>query len=120
MIVPSTKGATMARQEIVKFVSDLSGDEEAETVSFALDGADYEIDLTKKEQTAFQRALAKYVESGRKTATRGRGVRRTTVRPAGPSTKAIREWARSQGFSVPDKGRVPNEIMAKFEAAHPS
>jgi hypothetical protein len=120
MIVPSTKGATMARQEIVKFVSDLSGDEDAETVSFALDGADYEIDLTKKEGTAFRKALSKYTEAARKTATRGRGVRRTSVRPAGPSTKAIREWARSHGFSVPDRGRVPNEIVSKFEAAHPS
>lgn len=115
----------MAQKIITQTLSDLSGVEEAKTVPFGLDGTQYEIDLTDKEAAAFRKKIAPYVEKGRKVAgpgrgRRGAGARRAAVRPGGTSTKAIREWARSQGFEVTDRGRIPNEIMEKFEATHPT
>jgi len=33
------------------------------------------------------------------------------------NTTEIREWARAQGIEVKDCGRVPAELMVKFQAA---
>jgi hypothetical protein len=32
--------------------------------------------------------------------------------------RAIREWAKSQGVQVSDRGRISQEIRDKFNAAH--
>jgi len=38
--------------------------------------------------------------------------------PATPATPAeVREWAKSQGIDVKDRGRVPAELVVKFKAA---
>ena len=48
----------MARELIEKLIDDLDGGDAAETVSFGLDGATYEIDLSKKNAAAFRKSLA--------------------------------------------------------------
>jgi hypothetical protein len=41
---------------------------------------------------------------------------------AAPAAKAdlgdVRAWARDNGFSVSDRGRVSSEVMSAYEAAH--
>lgn len=109
----------MAQRVVVLLEDDLDGTQIAEgkgeTVSFALDGKEYEIDLVNKNATALRKALAPYVEVaakvGRKTGTRGK---RTTV---ASDTKAIREWAAANGIEVSERGRISSEVRAKFEAA---
>lgn len=62
-------------QRVVTFlVSDISGEDAAETVTFGLDGAQYEVDLTETEAAALRDALEPYVASGRRTG--GRRKRR--------------------------------------------
>jgi hypothetical protein len=39
---------------------------------------------------------------------------------AGPSTAAVRTWARSAGLSVPDRGRLRPEIWSAWQEAHPT
>ncbi|MEU7021644.1 histone-like nucleoid-structuring protein Lsr2 [Streptomyces sp. NPDC046203] len=34
------------------------------------------------------------------------------------SSQAIREWARSQGYDVPDRGRIPASVIQAWERAH--
>lgn len=41
----------------------------------------------------------------------------TNVAPPGQS-EAVRAWARAQGMSVSDRGRMPASVIAAFEAAH--
>jgi hypothetical protein len=36
----------------------------------------------------------------------------------GTSAREIREWARSNGHKVPDRGRIPSDVREAFEAAH--
>jgi hypothetical protein len=107
----------MARKVQYLLVDDLDGGGADETVNFGLDGVSYEIDLSTKHAGALRDALAEYVASARKVGgRRGRGRGRAGGR--GQDTAAIREWARSQGLKVSDRGRIPADIIAKYEAAN--
>lgn len=103
----------MAQKVNIVMESDLSGKPEAETVGFALDGQAYEIDLTADEQSKFREGLAKYVGAARTVSKRGK---RKAVQ-SGPSAKEVREWAQSNGYDVPDRGRIPAEVREAFDAA---
>ena len=46
---------------------------------------------------------------------------RSTRRAAGKSTtntRAVRAWANENGLTVSDRGRIPADIIAAYEAAH--
>jgi len=103
------------------FIDDLDGSDAEGTVRFGLDGAEYEIDLSAGHAEALRTALAPYVSAARRapgTAARrpGRGGRRAASAGA-PDPTAVREWAKSQGIEVKDRGRVPAELVVKFKAA---
>lgn len=110
----------MAQKVQVILLDDLDGGEAEETVSFALDGASYEIDLSAKNAGKLRDAMAPYVASARKAsaAKRGRGRGAASGRSSRSDTTAIREWAREQGLKVSDRGRIPSDILAKYEAAN--
>jgi len=103
----------MAQKVNIVLVDDIDGSEATETVSFALDGRDYEIDLNADNASALRDALALYVGHAR----RGGGGRKRT-RNDGPSPADIRVWARENGFEVPDRGRVSSEVRDAYLAAH--
>jgi hypothetical protein len=107
----------MAQKVQVILVDDIDGGRAEETVSFSLDGVGYELDLSKKNAAKFRDSLAPYVGSARKTSRRGRG-RGQARGSRGSNTAAIRQWARDQGMKVSDRGRVPADILAKYDAAH--
>jgi hypothetical protein len=104
----------MAQQVNIVLVDDIDGSAADETVSFALDGKEYEIDLNAKNAAKLRDAFAPYVGHGRKAAGRRRGGRGAT----GPSPADIRAWARDNGFDVPDRGRVSSEVREAYLAAH--
>lgn len=109
----------MAQKVTITLVDDLDGSEGAETVSFGLDGTSYEIDLSEKNAAALREALAGYVGHARKAgraATKSSRTRSTSS--SGPSARELREWARSNGFQVSDRGRVPEEVRQAFDAAN--
>ena len=106
----------MAQKVHIVLVDDLDGSDASQTVSFGLDGTSYEIDLNDKNAAALRDALAGFVGHARKvTNTRGRKTRTTTT---GPSARELRDWARSNGYEVSDRGRVPAEVREAFDAAH--
>jgi Lsr2 len=113
--------STVAQKIQTVFVDDLDGSEAEGTVRFGLDGAEYEIDLNAEHAQALREALAPYVGSARRagggTAARrpARAVRRAPA--SGLNTTEVREWAKSQGIDVKDRGRVPGELVVKFKAA---
>ncbi|PLW71356.1 hypothetical protein C0036_18285, partial [Streptomyces sp. DJ] len=74
----------MAQKVQVLLVDDLDGVEADETVTFALDGVTYEIDLTTANADKLRGLLNPYVEKGRKTGGRtARGRGRGAARGAG-------------------------------------
>jgi hypothetical protein len=113
----------MARETIVRLVDDLDGGAADETVSFALDGAAYEIDLSNANAKKLRDSLAQFVEHSRKAGSVKRGVGRGAGRPArGTSSRErsadIRAWAKSQGIKVNERGRIPASVVEQYEAAH--
>jgi hypothetical protein len=116
----------MAQKVVVELVDDLDGTvaEDISTVSFGLDGAEYEIDLTEANATKLRDALAGVIAAARRTG--GRIKRRTptsgSASPARPTadrekTKAIREWARENGWDLAERGRIPANVAAAYEEA---
>ena len=109
----------MAQKVEVTLIDDLDGGKADTVVRFSLDGKNYEIDLSTTNAEKFRASLAKYIEAARKTGTaKGAGRSgRPKVADAGPSTAEVREWAKSQGIQVPDRGRLSKELMVQFQEA---
>ena len=117
----------MARKVQVILSDDLDDSISAdETVSFALDGTTYEIDLSEKNANEMRDALGKYVSAARKVSSRGTrasGAGRSRATGGGgrmdrEQAGAIRDWARKNGHNVSDRGRIPASVVEAYEAAH--
>src|SRR5215218_7974206 len=107
----------MAQKVNIVLVDDLDGSEAGSTVSFGLDGTTYEIDLNDKNAGKLRDALAPYLGHARKVSGARRG-RKSGGNSLGPSPRLVRDWARSNGYEVSDRGRVPADVIAAYEAAN--
>ena len=109
----------MAQKVQVILLDDLDGGSADETVTFALDGVNYEIDLNAQNAEKLRSALAEFIEAGRRASRAGRVARRGRgIVADGPSATEIRDWARENGFEVNLRGRVPQEVRDAYDAAH--
>ncbi|GEP39040.1 Lsr2 family protein [Nocardioides psychrotolerans] len=108
----------MAQKVNIVLVDDLDGSEADETVTFALDGTSYEIDLTETHASALRGALAGYVGHARKVGSGARRAKKAAAAGLGPSAREVRDWARSNGLDVPDRGRIPADVRTAFDAAN--
>jgi hypothetical protein len=100
------------------FIDDIDGSDAEGTVRFALDGAEYEIDLNAKHAEALRKSLAKYIDAARRSGAARRPARSgRRASASGVNTTEVREWAKAQGYEVKDRGRVPAELVVKFRAA---
>ncbi len=119
----------MAQRVNVVLVDDIDGNDAVETVTFALDGVEYEIDLSEENANKLRESLGLYIGHGRRTGGRRRsgGGQNESKAPRarsgasssdGPSASEIREWARANGHEVPDRGRVSSEVREAYAAAH--
>lgn len=108
----------MAQKVNITLVDDIDGSDATETVTFGLDGATYEIDLNDKNASALRDALATYVGHGRKVSTARRARSSSRSSAGGAPASEVREWARANGFSVPDRGRIPSDVRSAYDAAH--
>jgi len=107
----------MAQKVQVLLVDDLDGSEATETVAVGLDGASYEIDLSSGNAGKLRKELAGYVEHARKASAPARR-RRTRTGPGRERSAQIRAWAKQRGYKVNERGRIPANIVAEYEAAH--
>ncbi len=107
----------MAQKITVALEDDLDGGPADETVRFGFGGAEYEIDLSKKNARALRRRLAPFMDHARKA---GRGPRRRTGRSAASRERSgdIRAWAKTHGITVSDRGRIPASVAEQYEARH--
>ena len=107
----------MARKAITILSDDLDGSKANQTISFALDGAEYEIDLNESNAAELRNALSRFTSAARKTSSgRGRPARKTSG--SGVDTKSMRLWAIENGFQVNTRGRIQSDIVEKYNAAH--
>ncbi len=106
----------MAQKVSIALEDDLDGGPAAETVRFGLGGAEYEIDLSKKNARAFRKGLAQFVEHARKA---GRVQSRRVARTPASRQRSgeIRAWAKGKGITLSERGRIPASVVQQYEAA---
>ena len=104
----------MASRTIVELTDDVDGKPADETVRFALDGREYEIDLSSKNAKAIRKAFEPWIGSARRASSR-RG--RTTRVEASVDTAAVRAWAASNGIELSSRGRLPKDVVEQYRAA---
>jgi hypothetical protein len=114
------KAYSMAQRVNVVLVDDIDGSDASETVGFALDGVDYEIDLSDKHAGELRNALSLYVGHARRTGGRRKSGRRSSASSSTGDASAadIRAWARENGWDVPERGRVSAEVREAYSAAN--
>jgi hypothetical protein len=113
----------MATRQIAQVIDDLDGttlDEgEGKQITFSIEGRSYEIDLSEKNADKFYSALAPYVDAARPIGSPGRsGSPRRGRATSTLDLNAIREWARANGHTVSDRGRVAASIVDAYKAAN--
>ncbi|ROS48779.1 Lsr2 family protein [Frigoribacterium sp. PhB118] len=111
----------MAQKTLVQLVDDLDGTAltsgEGKTVTFAVDGVSYEIDLSRAHVDELTAALAPYVAAGRKIGGR-KGAARTSSAKSDPvELQKIRDWAGKNGHTVSSRGRISAAVRDAYNAA---
>lgn len=115
----------MAQKVVVELVDDIDGGEAHGTVEFGLDGHPYLIDLSEENEQALRDALAPFIGNAR------RPDRGSVTRPSGNGTRPrakqsaeraryvqlVRDWARSVGENVPDRGRISQRLIDRYESS---
>jgi hypothetical protein len=109
----------MATKVQTFLVDDIDGSPADRTVSFRIDGENYEIDLSAANAAALRKLLEPYMAVGRKA---GRQSRRTapknqSPKQGSPNTSGIREWAQRNGHATSSRGRLPEKILKAHERA---
>lgn len=107
----------MATVTTTTTISDLSGVEGASSVQFGFEGTNYEIDLTPSEKDAFADALAQCLAVARTVSGKSRKPKKDKTWGAGPDPATVRAWARENGYTIPDRGRIAGTILAAYQAA---
>ncbi|WP_366001928.1 Lsr2 family protein [Microbacterium sp.] len=116
--------STMAIKHITHLVDDLDGtvleEGDGKQITFSIEGRSYEIDLSDRNADKFYAAVAPFVDAARPVGRSTSASRRTrsTRRPSDIDLAAVREWARANGHTVSDRGRVPASVLEAYGAAN--
>jgi integrase len=103
----------MATKVLTTLRDDIDGSNATQTIRFALDGVEYEIDLSDRNANRLRNSLSDFISHGRKV---GKPGRKSTSASA-VDTKAVRAWAKSAGIDVSGRGRIPADVIDKYRAA---
>ena len=109
----------MAQKVLVQLVDDLDGtsSDDVSTVSFGLDGGEFEIDLSAANAENLRKVLEEYVAKGRRTG----GRKRRSAPPSGSGNQGdagvIREWANENGYELAARGRIPGRVVEAYNKA---
>jgi uncharacterized protein YcbX len=105
----------MAQKMIVEVLDDIDGTPADGTVTFAVDGVAYEIDLNQKHADQLAKAIRPFVEKARRISTR----RKSSSAPAKKhDQRDVRVWAQSRGMKISDRGRISADVLSQYEASH--
>jgi hypothetical protein len=107
----------------VMLIDDLDGGRATETVAFALEGSNYEIDLSKRNADKLRRALRPYLESGRRIkrgpqSRTAKGARRSTGHSEDYDRAEVRAWAKSHRIKVAPRGRISNDVVDRWRQSN--
>jgi len=107
----------MTTKVLTVLKDDLDGSDAVATIRFAIDGTEYEIDLSERNANRFRNSLDEFVSHARKVGgsrrRRGAGVQIDKAQLA-----SMRQWAKSHGMKVSERGRISQEVQEAYRAAH--
>jgi ribosome-binding protein aMBF1 (putative translation factor) len=107
----------MATQTTVTMTCDLcGGTKDTRTRSISIDGQTLEIDLCAKDGRGLDKVAQQFIPHARKVRRLSSGGRRTAS--TRQHSASVRDWAKSQGLVVSDRGRIPADVERKYAAAH--
>lgn len=109
----------MATKILTVLIDDIDGSDADRTMSFQIDGTDYEIDLSAENAEKLAELLEPYLAAGRKVTrrTRQRTSSKKPMKPQASTASNIREWARRNGYPTTTRGRIPTNILEAREKA---
>ena len=105
----------MATKVLTTFQDDIDGSNATQTIHFALDGVEYEIDVSDRNANRLRNSLNEFITHGRRVG--GRRNRKKTASAGQVDTQAVRAWAQANGIQVHARGRIPTEIVKRYRAA---
>lgn len=111
------------REVIIKVRDDLDGSDADETITFAVRGVTYEIDLSTANVELFDKSVHQFIEVAR----RMQAAQKASASPKAPSNpemkrrrQEIRDWAVNNGFpDVMRSRRLPYDVIDAYQLAHP-
>lgn len=103
----------MAQKIIIQTTDDIDGSKDAQTHSFGIDGATYEIDLSDENAALLREALEPFVNSARRISNSRRARPSSNIRQ-----KDVRRWAMENNLPVNPRGRISGAVLEQYEAAH--
>ena len=84
---------------------------------FSIDGRDYEIDLCARHSERFDEAVSSFASHARKASGRLVRAKRRTAAHRKHSAQ-VRAWARANGFALSERGRIPSDVVSRYESTH--
>lgn len=108
----------MARTTVIVLEDDLDGGNATEQLTFSIDGVEYEIDLNEANAQQLRNLFDPYMSAGRRKAGRPRRHAPGATRHTPKQLQEIREWARSNGHTVADRGRIPQSVLDSYAEAN--
>jgi hypothetical protein len=106
------------RKVQVVLQDDIDGGQPAQTVHFALDGTDYEIDLTEAHAVALRNTLEPWIAAGRRTSTARIPQPRAKSQKRDADPAEVRRWAEENGIPVASRGRISADLRSQYLASH--
>jgi tetrahydromethanopterin S-methyltransferase subunit B len=111
----------LAQKTLIQLVDDLDGgvlgDGEGKTVTFALEGVSYEIDLSQAHVDELTEALAPYMAAARKVNSRKSAASTSGAKSDPAELQKIRDWAGKNGHTVSSRGRISAAVRDAYNAA---
>ena len=104
----------MATKVLTTLQDDIDGSDATQTVRFALDGVEYEIDVSDRNANRLRNSLSEFIAHGRRVGGR-RGPKQASSSDV--DTKAVRKWAEANGIEINARGRIPTDVVERFKAA---
>lgn len=103
----------MATKVLTTLQDDIDGSNATQTIRFALDGIEYEIDVSDRNANRLRKSLDDFISHGRKV---GAGRARKAAASSQVDTRAVRKWAKANGIEISSRGRIPAEVVERYKA----
>jgi nucleoid-associated protein Lsr2 len=108
------EGTIMATKVLTTLQDDIDGSAAVETIRFALNGVEWEIDLSERNANRLRNSLNDFITHGRKV---GAKRERNAASSRDFEPKDVRQWAEANGIDVNSRGRIPAEIIERYRSA---